>query len=104
MNDVRADHLRTTGRDLRWAEVARSADMVQSVMSDIVTLRRRLQIEEAKAIAEVLGVRACWLVFGEGPRRALDAETAAIPELPSIPVGEGRAVRVAEPSPDRRAK
>lgn len=69
MQRVRGEHLRDRHVELEWQEIAQLAGMSESVLSDIVTLKRRVQLAEIPSLARALDVRKCWLAFEEGPMR-----------------------------------
>jgi transcriptional regulator with XRE-family HTH domain len=85
---ARALHLANTGVEITWEELAQLVGLSKTAMSDVKNAKRGVQIREVARMAEVLGVRAAWLAFGEEPM------------APTEPVRGSGAPAEPPPSPD----
>jgi transcriptional regulator with XRE-family HTH domain len=78
-----------TGKRMQWNDLADQSGLSQSTVSDIATLKRRVQIADAALFGDVLGVRPAWIAFGEEPMAVPPYEvTLQMPQAPEQVIPE----------------
>lgn len=78
-------------RDIQWRELADAAGMHTSAMPLVQRGERRLSLQEVRAMATVLEVRAAWLAWGEPPAWPSRAGVGEEPAAPMPPAAQRRA-------------
>lgn len=63
-----------TGDSITWKEMAGLVDLTPSSMTDVLSAKKRVTIEEARIWSKKLGVEFAWLAIGEGPMIAMTPE------------------------------
>jgi hypothetical protein len=66
-----------TGRTLTWKELGEAADLTPQSMTDVLRLKRRVTIRDARIWADMLSVEFSWLAIGRGPMVVMTQEEAS---------------------------
>lgn len=65
-----------TGQTVTWKELGELAELTPSSMTDVLAVRKRVTIEEARIWSKKLGVAFAWLAIGDGPMIEMTPEEA----------------------------